>query len=140
MPANSTKVLITPTALAGLQGKFLDVLRDEGLEIRYPPRSAQLTEEELFEDLPGISATLAGMEPYTQRVLDAFPELKVIARVGVGYDAVDVAAATAHGVAVAITPGTNQDCVAEHTFALLLGLTRNLPSGGPVGARRPLGT
>jgi phosphoglycerate dehydrogenase-like enzyme len=39
---------------------------------------------------------------------------------------VDVAAATTHGVAVATTPGTNHDCVAEHTFSLLLGLTRNL--------------
>jgi len=126
MPSNPPKVLITPTALAHLKGKFLDVLRAAGFEIRYPPRRAQLTEEELLEDLPGISATLAGMEPYTRRVLERFPDLKVIARVGVGFDAVDVPAATANGVAVTITPGTNQDSVAEHTFALLLGLAKNV--------------
>jgi phosphoglycerate dehydrogenase-like enzyme len=44
----------------------------------------------------------------------------------VGYDAVDLAAATEHGVAVAIAPGTNEDAVAEHTFALLLGLAKGL--------------
>ena len=68
--------------------------------------------------LPGVSATIAGSEPYTRRVLEANPGLRVIARAGVGYDAVDVAAATDRGVAVTITPGTNQDAVAEHTFTL----------------------
>jgi phosphoglycerate dehydrogenase-like enzyme len=52
--------------------------------------------------------------------------LRVIARAGVGYDAVNVSAATAHGVAVTITPGANQDAVAEHTFALILGLAKRL--------------
>src|SRR5204863_321797 len=47
-------------------------------------------------------------------------------RAGVGFDAVDTAAATDHGVAVTITPGTNQDAVAEHTFALILALAKNL--------------
>src|SRR5262249_37320643 len=62
----------------------------------------------------------------TPRVLDACPTLRAIARVGVGYDAVDVPAATTRGVAVTIAPGTNQDSVAEHTFCLLLGMSRRL--------------
>jgi phosphoglycerate dehydrogenase-like enzyme len=62
-------------------------------------------------------------------VLAAHPSLRVIARVGVGYDAVDVAAATARGIAVTIAPGTNQDAVAEHTFALILALAKNLVPG-----------
>jgi phosphoglycerate dehydrogenase-like enzyme len=69
------------------------------------------------------------MAPYTARVLDAHPALRVIARVGVGYDAVDVPAATARGVAVTIAPGTNQDAVAEHTFSLMLGLAKSLVPG-----------
>ena len=72
------------------------------------------------------SASLAGSEPYTRRVLGAHPQLRVIARAGVGYDAVDVQAATEQGVAVAITPNTNQDAVAEHTFTLILALAKNL--------------
>src|SRR5205823_147604 len=96
--------------------------------------------------LPGIKASLAGSEPYTARVLAAFPSLRVIARAGVGFDAVDVAAATRNGVAVAITPGTNEGSVAEHTFTLLLGLAKNIVSqhlgvksgGWPRGANLPL--
>jgi len=76
--------------------------------------------------LQGVSAALAGSEPYSERVLAANPQLRVVARVGVGYDAVDVAAATARGVAVTIAPNTNQDAVAEHTFCLMLGLVKNL--------------
>jgi phosphoglycerate dehydrogenase-like enzyme len=120
------KVLIAPMTLANAQGPFVQVLREGGFELVYPPHAHQLTEEELLPALRGIAAAVAGSEPYTARVFDANPGLRVVARAGVGYDAVDVAAATAHGVAVTITPGTNHDCVAEHTFSMLLGLTRNL--------------
>src|SRR2546423_291055 len=105
------KVLIAPMTLAGLDGAFEHALRDAGFELVFPGRGHQLSEDELLEFLPGVSASLAGSEPYTARVLAAHPGLKVIARVGVGYDAVDVAAATRHGVAVTIAPGTNQGAV-----------------------------
>ena len=78
--------------------------------------------------MPGICAVIAGSEPYTPRVFDANPQLRVVARAGVGYDAVNVPAATAHGVAVATAPGTNHDAVAEHTFALILALAKDLPN------------
>jgi phosphoglycerate dehydrogenase-like enzyme len=120
------KVLIAPMTLAKLEGNHLQVLRDAGFELVFPERPHQQTEQELLAILPGCSAAVAGMEPYTARVLDASPTLRAVARVGVGYDAVDLPAATARGVAVAIAPGTNQDAVAEHTFALILGLTRHL--------------
>src|SRR6266852_6461741 len=120
------KVLIAPMTLAGFDSPFQHTLRAAGFELVYPARAAQMTEEELLPALAGIDASLAGSEPYTRRVLEANPTLKVIARVGVGYDAVDLAAATKHGVAVTITPGANHDAVAEHTFALLLALAKGL--------------
>jgi phosphoglycerate dehydrogenase-like enzyme len=120
------KVLIAPQTLAGLGGPFLEVLRGAGFELVYPPEPVQLNEDELLAELRGASASLAGSEPYTRRVLEAHPQLRVIARAGVGYDAVDVAAATDCGIAVTITPNTNQDAVAEHTFALMLALVKNL--------------
>ncbi|HZV04650.1 MAG TPA: NAD(P)-dependent oxidoreductase, partial [Gemmataceae bacterium] len=120
------KVLIAPMTLAGLDGAYARVLREAGLELVYPNVGAQLTEAQLLEWLPGIKAALAGSEPYTARVLDAYPQLRVIARVGVGYDAVDVEAASKYGCAVTITPGTNEGSVAEHAFCLMLGLAREL--------------
>jgi phosphoglycerate dehydrogenase-like enzyme len=120
------RVLIAPATLASIQGQFLDVLHEAGFELVYPARATQLTEQELFDQLKGITATVAGSEPYTRRVLLAHPTLRAIARAGVGFDAVDLAAATERGIAVAITPGTNQDAVAEHTFTLILALAKHL--------------
>jgi D-3-phosphoglycerate dehydrogenase / 2-oxoglutarate reductase len=120
------KILIAPATLAGIHADFLAVLKNAGFELVFPTKAAQMNEAELLEQLVGIKASLAGSEPYTRKVLQAHPQLRVIARAGVGYDAVDVVAATELGMAVCITPGTNQDAVAEHTFTLILALAKNL--------------
>jgi D-3-phosphoglycerate dehydrogenase len=120
------KVMIGPAPLAGLQGEFVEVLKQARFELRYPLKTVQMLEEDLLVQMPGIHASLAGSEPYTRKVFEALPDLKVVARAGVGYDAVDVEAATDHGVVVAFAPGTNQNSVAEHTFMLILALARNL--------------
>ncbi len=120
------KVLVTPATLAGLDTPYLQVLSQGGFEPVFPSVVRQLTEDEIFEALADFPAVIAGSEPYTRRVLEAHPRLRVIARAGVGYDAVDVPAATERGIAVTITPGTNQDSVAEHTFALMLALAKDL--------------
>ncbi len=121
-----SSVLIGPAPLAGLDAGYSQALRQAGFELVYPRRRAQLTEEELLEILPGVQAALAGSEPYTRRVLEANRHVRVIARAGVGYDAVDLAAATDLGIAVTFAPGTNQDAVAEHTFALILALAKGV--------------
>ncbi len=122
------KVLIAPAPLRDVEPVYGPTLRAAGLDLVFPTRAAQMTEDELLAQLPGCVASLAGSEPYTPRVIAAAAAqgLKVIARAGVGYDGVDVEAATKHGVAVTIAPGTNQDSVAEHTFMLILALARNL--------------
>lgn len=120
------KVMIAPSQLADIQGDFLTVLGKAGLEVTYPRLGRQMVESELMEKLAGCCASLAGSEPYTREVFKKFPQFKVVARAGVGYDAVDVKAATDHGVAVCIAPGTNQHSVAEHCFMLILALARNL--------------
>jgi D-3-phosphoglycerate dehydrogenase / 2-oxoglutarate reductase len=122
------KVLVSAMTLSGVEGEYAQVLRSAGFELIYPARPVQLVESEMPEALEGIYATLAGSEPYTRKVLNGAPGLRVIARMGVGYDAVDLAAATDHGIAVTFTPGTNHDAVAELAFALILGLTKDLVS------------
>lgn len=122
------RVLITPTTLKNITGNYLTLLQKAGMEIVTPPEpwDHQLSEEEMLTQLKDIDATVAGSEPYTAKVLAAHPQLKVIARVGVGYDAVDMAAASKHAVAVSITPGANHDTVAEHAFSLLLALAKHV--------------
>src|SRR4051794_33372096 len=102
-------ILITPATLAGVDGAFMNVLRSAGFTVKFPPIARQMTEPEMFDLLKGVDAALAGSEPYTRSVLQAAPQLKAIARAGVGYDAVDTSAATDLGKVVMIAPGTNQD-------------------------------
>ncbi|MCS7022931.1 MAG: phosphoglycerate dehydrogenase [Gemmataceae bacterium] len=133
MSAVRGRVLVGPALLRQIEDVFGPILQQAGLQVVYPPRrqfleEVQMTEEELLEQLPGCVAALAGSEPYTRRVLEraAAAGLLVVARAGVGYDGVDVATATELGIAVCYAPGTNHEAVAEHTFALMLALLRNL--------------
>ena len=62
------------------------------------------------------------------RLLEAAPQLRIVARAGTGVDNVDVAAASARGVLVVNAPGANSISVAEHTLALMLALARLVPA------------
>jgi len=83
----------------------------------------------LVDGLEGAWAVVAGSETYTQRVLASLPELRLIVRCGVGFDAIDVPAATARRVAVATTPDANSDGVADLTLALMLACLRRITLG-----------
>jgi phosphoglycerate dehydrogenase-like enzyme len=120
------RVLIAPAPLKEIEDVYGPALT--GFEIVHTKVVHQMNEAELAEILPGCAGSLAGSEPYTRAVLAAAAAkgLKVIARAGVGYDAVDLAAATEYGVAVTFAPGTNQEAVAEHTFSLILALAKHV--------------
>jgi D-3-phosphoglycerate dehydrogenase len=60
-------------------------------------------------------------------LMDCAPRLRVIGRHGVGYDQVDVPAATARGIQVVYTPGANTESVCEHTIAFLIAISRHFP-------------
>jgi len=85
-------------------------------------------EAELAPLLPGVDGWIAGTGPVTEAHLARAPRLRVIARYGVGYDKVDIAAAAARGITVTNTPGANSPAVAEHTVALLLAALRGIPA------------
>lgn len=73
-----------------------------------------------------IDAVILRAETFTREMIEASPRLKIIARHGVGTDNVDLAAASESGIWVTSTPGSNSNAVAEHVFALLLSLTRQI--------------
>ncbi len=119
---------VVVTSLNGESGPHLDILKSHGFEVAEVDRSLRLSiEDELIRGIAGADAIIAGSERYTPRVLASAPQLRVIARSGVGYDAVDLAACDAQGIVVAVTPGVNHHAVAEHTIALLMGIARGFP-------------
>ena len=65
----------------------------------------------------------------TDNLLQKAKHLKVIGRAGIGLDNVDIPAASKKGIVVMNTPGGNVITTAEHTIALMLSLTRNIPLG-----------
>ena len=121
-----SKVLVAlPTVHERLHAA-LDRLRAAGCEVVFNRQGRTLSEDELAAALPGVAATIAGTEPYTERVLAGASQLKVVARSGVGYDAIDVAAATQHGVAIAMGFGPNHHAVADFAFSLMAALASKL--------------
>jgi D-3-phosphoglycerate dehydrogenase / 2-oxoglutarate reductase len=105
---------------------YIARLEREGFEVVRNLVGRCLTEDELVGVLPGVFASVAGIEPYTERVFQAGRELQIVARYGVGYDKVDVAAATRHGVAVAMAFGTNHEAVADSTLTLMAAVVGNV--------------
>jgi len=97
-----------------------------------------MDERVLTELLTGVEAIIAGMEPLNESVVRQTPQLRVVARCGVGYDSVDVSACSAHDVLVTTTPGTNHHSVAEHALSMMLALSRGFPQRDlVVRSRRP---
>jgi D-3-phosphoglycerate dehydrogenase len=109
-----------------LNGPPMAKLRDS-CTIGYINRSGErLSESGLLAAIDGASGVIAGTEPFTRRVLDASPHLRVISRVGRGTDSIDIAAAQARGIQICITPEAPVLAVAEHTLALIFALCKRI--------------
>ncbi len=124
----SKKVLVMVHQTATRPAPYFDRLREAGFEVVHSGLDRLPNEAELIDLLPGVYATIAGGEPYTEKVFASAPELKIVARFGVGYDQVDVAAATRHGVPVAMAFGGNHESVADGAFALMAAIATDFPN------------
>ncbi|RBY85833.1 NAD(P)-dependent oxidoreductase [Blastococcus sp. TF02A-26] len=102
------------------------ILRAAGYATRHRPLRGRRDPEDLVAALEGAVGALIANEPVTADVLRRSPDLRALVRTGVGYDSVDVAAATEAGVSVSNLPGINAVAVAEYTMALLLAQARRL--------------
>lgn len=85
--------------------------------------------DELRPALADAVAWIAGTGPVTAAHLDAAPNLKVVARYGVGFEAVDLDAARERGILVTNTPGANSGAVADHAVGLMLAVLRGTTEG-----------
>ena len=122
------KVLITARGAQAAGEQAQQLLRESGCEIIFPPNFGPLMGDELTTALSGMDAVLASLDGYSAPVLSSptAKQLKIIARWGVGYDSVDVSAATRSGIVVTYTPDLLNEAVADYTFALLLSLARRV--------------
>lgn len=122
----SVKVVVT--SLLGDAGPHFELLGNAGFETVVVDRKLDLNvEDNMILALRDADACIAGSEPITARVISSCPKLRVIARTGVGFDAVHLPTCDQLKIVVATTPGVNHHAVAEHTIAMLMSLARNLP-------------
>jgi len=106
-------------------------LLDGAGQVWLSPHDRPLSPEELREAVAGADAALTLLHDQVDAaVLDAAgPQLRCVANVAVGYDNVDVAAATERGVVVTNTPGVLTDATADLAMALILAVTRRVCEG-----------
>ncbi len=99
-----------------------DTLRREAEVVAWPGQDKQ----SLFEAVADVQAILVRVAKISPEVIQAAPQLKVVGKHGVGYDNINIPAATARGVLVTNTPLANSTSVAEHALALLLAVARRI--------------
>jgi D-3-phosphoglycerate dehydrogenase len=129
------KVLVTAPGSHGDDDPRFQPLRDAGWQVkthRWP--GGRPDEEEVVELVQGYDAVIASSnERYTRGVFERADTLKHVARWGVGYETVDVPAASDNGVIVTTTQGSNHWAVADHAWALMLAVSRRIVELDKIG-------
>jgi len=87
-------------------------------------RFTELSEENILQHIGEYDAALMGVAPFTERIIDKADRLKIVARHGVGYDAIDVPALTKRGIPLAVVGTANSVTVAEHAMFFILALAK----------------
>ncbi len=129
VPSMAYKILVASRSFGPNCPDAVERMRAAGCELIPNPWSRTPTEEELLERIGDIDALISSTEPVTARVIAAAPKLKVISKHGVGYENIDLDAAKARGIPVAVAGGSIVDSVADMAMGLLLALARQIPQG-----------
>lgn len=123
------KILIAtekPFAKVAVDG-IKKVAAEAGIEVAMLEKYTE--KSQLLAAVADADALIIRSDKVDNEVFDAAKNLKIVVRAGAGYDNVDLAAATAHGVVVMNTPGQNSNAVAELVFGLLVYAVRNFYNG-----------
>src|SRR6476661_8239019 len=123
MASNRKKVMVPHTM--GREGVALLQRRDDIEVVEFP---AGITQADLLPMLSDVAGIALGGTPYRRTELDASPAMEVVARIGVGYDAVEVPALTARRVPLMVAGSANSTSVAEHAFHLMMALAKRSPA------------
>jgi len=122
----SKNILITTVPFGENDRKPLELLESANISYLVNPLGKKLTEGELSEMVSDVDAIIAGTEPITEFVMSKAPRLKMISRVGIGLDSVDLLAAQKRGIMVSYTPEAPAPAVADLTVGLMLSLLRRI--------------
>ncbi len=125
MEDSLANVLVSTVPFASHDRLPLDLLDSADAHVTINPLGRRLQEEELVELIATTEILIAGTEPITRKVIKAAPNLRLIARVGIGLDNVDLLAAQERDIQVTYTPEAPAPAVAELTVGLMVSLLRH---------------
>jgi len=121
-----SKILITTVPFGDKNRLPLDLLEKANIEYLINPHEKKLTEDQLVNMVSDFDVIIAGTEPITEKVMAQARNLKLISRVGIGLDGVDLIAARKNGIKVSYTPDAPTPAVAELTLGMMLTLLRSV--------------
>lgn len=119
------KVLVTSKSFGRAAQDAVTLLTDHGIDVVRGSKPS-MTADEIAAEIRGFDALIVGNDPVDERVFAAADRLRLVHMHGTGMDAIDVKAASAHGILVANAPGVNRNAVAELTLALMLTVARSI--------------
>ena len=120
------KVLVTTVPFGETNKLPLELMENISVDVTINPLNRKLTEIELSDLIEEFDILVAGTEPITKKVLQKATRLKLISRVGIGVDNVDLNEAKKRNILVAYTPDAPAPAVAELTIGLMLSLLRSI--------------
>lgn len=120
------KVFVSTIPFGETNSLPIEMLDEVKARLEINPLKRKITTEELADSIGDADVLIAGTEVIDSRVFDKAPNLKLIARVGVGLDGVDLLEARRRGIAVTYTPDAPAPAVAELTIGLMLMLARRI--------------
>lgn len=120
------KALITTVPFGDKNRLPIEMLESAGIEYLINPIGRKLKEDELADMISDFDVLIAGTEPVTDKVMGRANRLRMISRVGIGLDSVDLLAAERRGIQVSYTPDAPAPAVAELTIGLMLSLLRSV--------------
>tara|TARA_B100001142_G_C14282459_1_gene635492 strand:+ start:357 stop:1277 length:921 start_codon:yes stop_codon:yes gene_type:complete len=104
----------------------IEAISKEGHSFEINSLGRKITEEELIKKLHDIDVLVAGTEPITKKVLESAKNLKIISRVGIGIDNIDLDQAKKQNIKIFNTPEGPSMAVAQYTLGLMLSMTRHI--------------
>ena len=120
------RILITAPYFLPAVEQYRAQFEAEGMELVIADVRERLGEAELLPLVPSIHGAICGDDHFTERVLRAASQLKVISKWGTGIDSIDTRAAERLGIRVCNTPDAFTDCVADTTLGYILNFARQL--------------
>ena len=117
-------IYLASTSFSNYSTEPLELLTSNNFNIKFNKKKRKLTSSEIVEELKGCIGVIAGTEIYSSDVIEKLSELKIISRLGVGLDNIDIESTKKNGVQIFSTQTSPAPAVVELVLGMILNLSR----------------